>query len=82
MSAQSRILFVRVRPSTREVLDEALRGMNASRPAGDPPLSLGDLVERCVMQTLSPGERSAAETSDPRQLALPLGKRRRRRGGK
>lgn len=75
-------LFVRVNPAIRELLIETLRGHNASRPTGEPMLSLGHMVERCVLGHLAPGQ-SEGERVSPRQLKLPgLKPRRRPRGEK
>lgn len=52
-------LFCRISPAVREVLSETLRGMNEARAAGDPPMKLGALIERCIVETLSPPERAA-----------------------
>lgn len=53
-------LFCRVSPAAREVLSESLRGINASRALGEAKVSLGALVERCIVETLGGGEPAAA----------------------
>lgn len=55
-------LYIRVDESTRELLRETIAGMKASRTPGEGSkdcVSMGALVERCVLAQLAPAPAAA-----------------------
>ncbi len=48
-------MFVRLSDDCHALIHECVTATNASRAAGEAPVTLGTIVERCVMQALQPG---------------------------